>query len=91
MVRDFGFPTTSPLHYGQSEKNRRESRISMISTRFTGCYARALYDFSPETEHEAGMKKGEVVWIQYKQCQGWLVADVRDGSGLIPESYVEFV
>ncbi|KAI9018703.1 SH3 domain-containing protein, partial [Phycomyces nitens] len=65
--------------------------ISMVSARFRGCYARALYDFCPETEYETSMKKGEVVWIQHRQCRGWLVADVNGQSGLIPESYVERV
>lgn len=31
------------------------------------------------------------MWVQYRQCPGWLVADVRDETGLVPENYVEIL
>ncbi|KAI8390157.1 hypothetical protein BD560DRAFT_380086 [Blakeslea trispora] len=94
FVRDFAYSTDSPLHYGQpatllSEKNH--SAISLSSPDFNGRNARALFDFKPETEFEIALKAGQSVWVQYRQCPGWLIADVQDETGLIPESYVEFV
>ncbi|KAI9313250.1 hypothetical protein BX666DRAFT_2020740 [Dichotomocladium elegans] len=65
--------------------------VSLSSSEFTGRQARALYDFVPETEYEIGMNEGDVVWVQYRQCPGWLIADVHYETGLIPESYVEFI
>lgn len=90
MIRDFAYPESSPLHYGQPVE-RRTSIVSLSSSEFNGCQARALYDFVPETEYEIGMKAGDIVWVQYRQCPGWLIADVEDDTGLIPESYVEFI
>ncbi|KAI8070812.1 hypothetical protein BC940DRAFT_224483, partial [Gongronella butleri] len=63
--------------------------ISLSSTRFNGCQGRALFDFEPESEHEIPMKAGQTIWIQYRQCEGWLIADVDEETGLVPESYVE--
>ncbi|KAI8639513.1 hypothetical protein BD408DRAFT_349785, partial [Parasitella parasitica] len=65
--------------------------VSLSSPDFNGRDARALFDFSPETEYEIGLKAGQSIWVQYRQCPGWLIADVQDETGLIPESYVEFV
>ncbi|CDH58596.1 hypothetical protein RO3G_11071 [Lichtheimia corymbifera JMRC:FSU:9682] len=90
LIRDFAYPESSPLHYGQPVE-RRTSIVSLSSSEFNGCQARALYDFVPETEYEIGMKAGDVVWVQYRQCPGWLIADVEDDTGLIPETYVEFI
>lgn len=90
LIRDFAYPESSPLHYGQPVE-RRTSIVSLSSSEFNGCQARALYDFVPETEYEIGMKAGDIVWVQYRQCPGWLIADVEDDTGLIPESYVEFI
>ncbi|KAL1934879.1 hypothetical protein VTP01DRAFT_7061 [Rhizomucor pusillus] len=92
IIRDFAYPESSPLFHGQPEEpKRRASQVSLSSSEFTGRHARALYDFSPETEYEVSMKAGDIVWVQYRQCPGWLIADVQDETGLIPESYVEFV
>ncbi|CAO3584737.1 unnamed protein product [Absidia cylindrospora] len=92
IVRDFAYPESSPLHYGQQPDSfGNQSQISLSSSRFNGCHAKVLYDFTPETDHEVGMKSGQTIWIQYRQCTGWLIADVDDDTGLIPESYVEFI
>ncbi|KAI7871332.1 hypothetical protein BDF14DRAFT_1719369, partial [Spinellus fusiger] len=64
--------------------------LSLSSPDFTGRQARVLYDFCPETEYEIAIKAGDSIWVQYRQCPGWLIADVEDDTGLIPESYVEF-
>lgn len=72
-VRDFAYPSSSPLHHGRAEESRssrsnRSSQVSLSSSEFTGRHGRALYDFSPETEYEIGMKAGQLVWVQYRQC-----------------------
>ncbi|ORE08947.1 hypothetical protein BCV72DRAFT_202660, partial [Rhizopus microsporus var. microsporus] len=65
--------------------------ISLSSPDFTGRDARALFDFIPETEYEIELKAGQIIWVQYRQCPGWLIADVHDQTGLVPESYVELI
>ncbi|ORZ11099.1 hypothetical protein BCR42DRAFT_421565 [Absidia repens] len=95
IIRDFAYPDSSPLHHGQLNKkslsNHNESNISLSSSRFNGCQAKALYDFTPETDYEIAMKSGQTIWIQYRQCAGWLIADVDDETGLVPESYIELI
>ncbi|KAI8990069.1 hypothetical protein BDB01DRAFT_717723 [Pilobolus umbonatus] len=93
MVRDFAYSVNSPLFHGQEEQEvkRPDSILSLSSPEFHGSSAHALYDFIPETEYELGMKAGDIVWVQYRQSPGWLVADIHDQTGLIPETYVEFI
>ncbi|KAI8984145.1 hypothetical protein BDF20DRAFT_954139 [Mycotypha africana] len=103
-VRDFAYPVDSPLHFGKtlttmptesrtdlSTHFQNDSHISLSSPDFNGRDARALYDFVPETEYEVPLKAGQLIWVQYRQCPGWLVADVEDETGLVPEFYVEFI
>lgn len=89
-IRDFAYPVDSPLHYGKTLKPQY-SFVSLSSPDFNGREARALFDFTPETEYELPLKTGQTIWVQYRQCPGWLIADVQDDTGLIPESYVEFI
>ncbi|KAI7906846.1 uncharacterized protein BX663DRAFT_493988 [Cokeromyces recurvatus] len=92
IIRDFAYPIDSPLHFGRnSVLKNNQSTISLSSPDFTGRDARALFDFKPETEYEVELKAGQSIWVQYRQCPGWLIADVQDETGLIPESYVEFI
>lgn len=93
IIRDFAYPTDSPLHFGRNTlvSLNNQSTVSLSSPDFNGRDARALFDFSPETEYEIALKAGQCVWVQYRQCPGWLIADVQDETGLIPESYVEFI
>ncbi|KAL9543126.1 hypothetical protein MBANPS3_008273 [Mucor bainieri] len=93
IVRDFAYPADSPLHFGRNTlvSLNNQSIVSLSSPDFNGRDARALFDFSPETEYEIALKAGQCVWVQYRQCPGWLIADVQDETGLIPESYVEFI
>ncbi|KAK4512782.1 uncharacterized protein ATC70_003488 [Mucor velutinosus] len=93
IIRDFAYPTDSPLHFGRNmlASLNNQSAVSLSSPDFNGRDARALFDFSPETEYEIALKAGQCVWVQYRQCPGWLIADVQDETGLIPESYVEFI
>ncbi|CEG64112.1 hypothetical protein RMATCC62417_01147 [Rhizopus microsporus] len=90
IIRDFAYPKDSPLHFGNPLPNN-QSTISLSSPDFTGRDARALFDFIPETEYEIELKAGQIIWVQYRQCPGWLIADVHDQTGLVPESYVELI
>ncbi|ODV98020.1 hypothetical protein PACTADRAFT_31433 [Pachysolen tannophilus NRRL Y-2460] len=53
----------------------------------------ALYSFDPENDNELKLTENQIVIINYKYGQGWLVAhDPETGdTGLIPEEYVEFI
>lgn len=66
----------------------------------------ALFDFVPENDNEFELKEGQVIWINYRHGQGWLVAaryedaENEDGtfgvidnelSGLVPEEYVQLL
>lgn len=71
MVRDFAYPIDSPLHFGKSLSSKlkaQKSTISLSSPDFNGRDARALFDFSPETEYEIGLTAGQSIWVQYRQC-----------------------
>ncbi|KAJ2955769.1 hypothetical protein NQZ79_g8275 [Umbelopsis isabellina] len=96
VIRDYAYPTSHPMHRGIPlspvlKVTRPISEISLSSSEFTGRQAKALYDFEPETESEIAMRAGDIVWVQYRQCEGWLVADVEDETGLIPEDFVEWI
>ena len=53
----------------------------------------ALFDFTRENENELPLVEGQVIWVSYRQLQGWLVAqDPKTGeSGLVPEEYVRLL
>ncbi|KAI9279848.1 hypothetical protein BY458DRAFT_13526 [Sporodiniella umbellata] len=87
IVRDFAYPKDSGPYSGQYQ----DSSVSLSSPDFNGREARALFDFVPETEYEIGLKAGQAIWVQYRQCPGWLIADVKDQTGLVPESYIEWM
>ncbi|CAO3649592.1 unnamed protein product [Cunninghamella blakesleeana] len=96
QVRDYGYSTSSSLHHGFIEPSiiydqQNASSISLSSERFNGRQAKALYDFIPETDYEIAMNVGQTVWIQYRQCDGWLMAEIENETGLVPESYIEFI
>ncbi|KAH8548741.1 hypothetical protein BGW37DRAFT_163097 [Umbelopsis sp. PMI_123] len=96
VIRDYAYAPSHPMHRGIPlspiiEPTRPISEISLSSSEFTGRQARALYDFEPESESECAMRAGDIIWVQYRQCQGWLVADVGDETGLVPEEFVEWI
>ncbi|OBA24761.1 hypothetical protein HANVADRAFT_28050, partial [Hanseniaspora valbyensis NRRL Y-1626] len=54
----------------------------------------ALYDFENLNDNELPLKKGDLIFINYKHGQGWLVVQRLDDSGeagLVPEDYVEII
>ncbi|KAI9370454.1 hypothetical protein BJX61DRAFT_544628 [Aspergillus egyptiacus] len=53
----------------------------------------ALFDFAREHENELPLTEGQVIFVSYRNGQGWLVAeDPRTGeSGLVPEEFVRLV
>ncbi|KAI8324932.1 hypothetical protein GQ54DRAFT_295766 [Martensiomyces pterosporus] len=53
--------------------------------------ARALYDFEAENPTELAFEENDILYITYKQCDGWLVGYKGNQVGLIPENYVELL
>ncbi|KAJ2360818.1 HOG (high osmolarity glycerol) pathway protein, partial [Coemansia sp. RSA 2610] len=53
--------------------------------------ARALYNFEAENPTELAFSENDVLFITYKQCDGWLVGYKGDQVGLIPENYVQLL
>lgn len=70
VVRDFAYPPDSPLHFGRNALTAldNQSAVSLSSPDFNGRDARALFDFTPETEYEIVLKAGQTIWVQYRQC-----------------------
>ncbi|KAI9298003.1 hypothetical protein K502DRAFT_322972 [Neoconidiobolus thromboides FSU 785] len=85
-------------HWGQTEETpatevgAAPSSDSMErESKFTG-RVRALYDFNAENPTELTFKKGDELYVHYRQTEGWLVGFYKDEKlGLIPENYVEFL
>ncbi|ORX98167.1 hypothetical protein K493DRAFT_313787 [Basidiobolus meristosporus CBS 931.73] len=78
-IRDFAYPESDIRHWGEYAE---DSGFVLV---------RALYDFIAENPSELGFREGDLLHIQYQQCEGWLVGCHEDGVGLVPESYVELV
>jgi hypothetical protein len=54
--------------------------------------AKALYDFDAENPSEITFRKDDLLYINYRQCEGWLVGYLQeDKLGLIPENYVKLL
>ncbi|KAJ1990081.1 HOG (high osmolarity glycerol) pathway protein [Coemansia spiralis] len=53
--------------------------------------ARAMYDFEAENPTELEFAENDILYITYKQCDGWLVGYKGNQVGLIPENYVELL
>ncbi|KAJ1980733.1 HOG (high osmolarity glycerol) pathway protein [Dimargaris verticillata] len=103
-VRDFAYPATDDRHYGifPSPKHGRESdyesdsatewaEINAAGELVLAGLVKALYDFKAENPSEVSFKESEILYIQYKQCEGWFVGYVNGQVGLIPENYVQFM
>ena len=53
----------------------------------------ALYDFQPENTNELELKEGDIIFVNYRHGQGWLVAEnlSKTKNGFVPEEYVSFL
>lgn len=53
----------------------------------------ALFDFAPENGNELPLVEGQVIWVSYRNGQGWLVAEDPKSreTGLVPEEYVRLL
>ncbi|ORX77398.1 SH3-domain-containing protein [Basidiobolus meristosporus CBS 931.73] len=84
-IRDFAYPPSDPRHWGEYvEEEEEEDDVESVQVR-------ALYDFTAESPDELSFSEGDILNIQYKECEGWLVGYLEDQVGLIPENYVEFI
>ncbi|XBW36269.1 hypothetical protein QEN19_001861 [Hanseniaspora menglaensis] len=106
-VRDFAYDAENPMHYGYLEEDEyvitddedveySDKRKSYTLPREYIINKRgiALYDFENLNDNELPLKKNDLVFINYKHGQGWLVVQRLDESGeagLVPEDYVEIL
>jgi hypothetical protein len=68
------------------------SHSYLVPTSIYPCQATVLYDFEAANEDEMSVRQGDTVFIEAKpEHEGWLVAKGRERSGLVPESYVQFI
>ncbi|CAB4412970.1 unnamed protein product [Rhizophagus irregularis] len=87
-IRDFAFPTDDPRHWGQKiiEEEEEEEDSEYVNRR-----ARALYDFVAENSSELSFHEGDILLVQCRQYDGWLMANLGEETGLIPENYVKLL
>ncbi|KAH3901999.1 adaptor protein NBP2 SCDLUD_001787 [Saccharomycodes ludwigii] len=74
------------------DTNKRQS-IILPEEYIINKRAIALYDFESENDNELALQEGDMIFIDYKHGQGWLVAESFDGkrTGLVPEAYVSIL
>lgn len=93
-VRDFAYSSDCELHYSSFEPADEppwEDETGEEDGEIAGS-AVALFDFTPENDNEIGLTMGQIVWINYRYGQGWLVAEDDQGEiGLVPEEYVQLL
>lgn len=93
-VRDFAYSSDCELHYSSFEPSDEppwEDETGEEDDEITGS-AVALFDFTPENDNEIALTMGQIVWINYRYGQGWLVAEDDEGEiGLVPEEYVQLL
>ncbi len=41
-----------------------------------------------DNQNELSFQEGDILLIQYRQCEGWLFAELDEKTGLIPENYI---
>ncbi|CAG8638401.1 9853_t:CDS:2, partial [Acaulospora morrowiae] len=87
-IRDFGFPIDDSRHWGHPYPSSDEEDEEAETNEYTNRRARALYDFQAENPTELSFQEGDILLIQDRQCAGWLIADLGDETGLVPENYV---
>lgn len=107
-VRDFAYDNDNPLFYGYLEEeyattdddsdnveyNNKRKSYTLPRDYIINKKGIALYDFKNLNDNELPLKKGDLIFINYKHGQGWLVVQRLDDSGeagLVPEDYVEIM
>ncbi|RIA95659.1 hypothetical protein C1645_756964 [Glomus cerebriforme] len=87
-IRDFAFPIDDPRHWGQiiPEEEEEEEDNEYMNRR-----ARALYDFTAENSSELSFQEGDILLVQNRQYDGWLMASLGEETGLVPENYVKIL
>ncbi|CAG8577799.1 22691_t:CDS:2 [Cetraspora pellucida] len=88
-IRDFGFESDDPRHWGQpcpftGDEGENEDE-------YTDRRARALYDFPAGDADELSFKEGDILIIKQRSGVGWLSAELNDKTGLVPENYVALI
>ncbi|CAI2183798.1 4950_t:CDS:2 [Funneliformis geosporum] len=84
-IRDFAFSTDDPRHWGQRIPSSSDGEED---DEYTNRHARALYDFVAENQNELSFQEGDILLIRYRQCEGWLFAELGEKTGLIPDNYI---
>ncbi|CAG8565557.1 812_t:CDS:2 [Paraglomus brasilianum] len=85
-VRDFAFPPDDPRHWGETYPPSSDEEE--YGYEYANHRARALYDFQADTPSEMSFQEGDIMIVRSQQCTGWLVADMGEETGLVPENYV---
>lgn len=83
-------PSQSP--YSDAYDDDEYSAMTSPDEAYPG-RAIALFDFERENDNELPFSEGQVLWVNYRHGEGWLVAqDPKTGeSGLVPEEYVRML
>jgi hypothetical protein len=78
------------LHAGEIQYSQNDQYSIASSDQNANERAIALFDFASENENELSLVEGQVILVQYRHVQGWLVAqDVKTGkTGLVPQNFV---
>ncbi|CAG8746674.1 2468_t:CDS:1, partial [Racocetra fulgida] len=54
---------------------------------YTDRRARALYKFQAGDVDELSFEEGDILIIKQRLGDGWLLAELNDKTGLVPENY----
>lgn len=96
-VRDYAYDSENPLHYGYLEEEEEEDirkSVSLPQEYIINKKGVAMYDFENINDNELPLTKGDVIYVNYKHGQGWLVVqrlDDEEQAGLVPEDYIKIL